>query len=105
MATGKSARVARRWIALKCPRRGQYGHGEMAKGIHVMSDVRVRKLRNTRRPGPTVTFQRAVLCRDCGHSWWTTFFDSTLKMQELLAKQKQQTLPGVVPAGEPVQIG
>ena len=63
--------------------------------MRVLSDVRQRRLHTRLCPGGVVTLQRAVLCRVCGHSWWTVLFDDELKIQAMLESQRQLTLPGV----------
>ena len=67
-----------------------------AGGVRVLCDVRHRRLFTRRCPKGTMTLQRAVLCRDCGHSWWTVMFDSELKLRAILDGQRQLSLPGVV---------
>ena len=92
-------------LTLKCPRcrRGQHGRDAQKKGVKTLTETRLRKLYRGRRPGGKVTFQQAVLCLDCGHSWWTSLYDSFLKVRELLERQKQLRLPSTGPA-DPVQL-
>lgn len=82
-----------------CPRcrAGQKDKPPIARGVLVLTDTRKRRLYSKRCPLGRLTFQRAVLCRDCGHSWWTTRFDSTLKLQAMLDREKQLRLPGAGP--------
>lgn len=83
-------------MTLKCPRCrcGQHGKPDAVRGIALLADVRRRRLYTAGRRGGRVTLQRAVHCRDCGHSWWTTHFDGELKLEALLDKEKQLRLPG-----------
>lgn len=92
-------------MTLKCPhcRRGQHGQPEPDLGVMVLAEVRKRKVYGGGRRGGRVTFQQAVLCRDCQHSWWTTHFDSDLKLRELLERDKQLRLPSTG-AAEPIAL-
>lgn len=81
---------------LRCPCCwcGGAGKAPVVKGVVPLNNgIRRRSVRE--RDVARVIIQRSVLCRDCGHSWWTRFYDQELKVQLLLDQQRQLVLPEI----------
>ena len=74
-------------IKLKCPkcRRGQWRRAKQVNGvITAMHEKRERVVFGHRRRGGRTVIQRKATCLDCGHVWWTTFFDQVDKVSRAI---------------------
>ena len=91
-----SAVEAPRVRPLRCPgcRRGCEGQLPVDKGIYPFNGTRKRTVQDRKNGPKRVVVLRSVVCRDCGHSWWTRFYDRELKVTLLLDQQRQLPLPG-----------
>ena len=79
-------------LTLKCPscRAGQYGRDPAKKGVRAhRASQRERRVHNGRRRGGRTVLQTLAECLDCGHVWWTTYYDGVLKRR----RWEQLSLP------------